>query len=126
MQSPSRVRIQNVDFEEAQTSHLVFQRLHPLWGLHDRIILSLMKGIDADIVPVRTKSIRSLSELLGNPSVGSETQKNILSSITLRLADASPAVREAAVEAVSKYALGQDNADVIHEYCSKLSARVMV
>ena len=86
----------------------------------------MMKGIDADFVPVRTKSIKSLSELLNNQTVSMDIQSKILLSITRRLADASPAVREASVEAVSKYALSQESLELIHEYCTKIASRIMV
>ena len=112
--------------EDAHTNHLIIQLLQPLWGLHDRIVLSMMKGIDADIVPVRTKSIKSLSELLNNQSVSLDIQSKILASITRRLADASPAVREASVEAISKYAASEERLELVHDYCSKIASRIMV
>lgn len=112
--------------EDAQISLGVVQMFDPLWGLHDRIIFSLMKGIDADSVPVRTKSIRTLSELLNNKTIGQHIQKKILYSISQRFADASPTVREVCVDAISKYALGQEDLGILLDYCAKISARIMV
>lgn len=111
---------------QLELAHEIIQRMDPLWSLHDRIIFSLMKGIDADSVPVRTKSIRTLSELLNNQSVEKNVRDKILFSISQRFADASPTVREVCVDAVSKYALGQDDIGVLVDYCTKISARIMV
>jgi hypothetical protein len=109
----------------AQLLFQLTQRMHPLWQLHDRIIFSLIKGIDADMVPVRTKSVRSLTELLCDTDVGTSIQSKILDAISNRLSDASPAVREACIEAISKYALGQGDEEILLRHCSRLAARIM-
>ncbi|KAJ3334688.1 Sister chromatid cohesion protein 2 [Kappamyces sp. JEL0680] len=105
--------------------HQFMQHLHPLWQLHDRIVLSIMKGVDADMVPVRTKSIRSLAELLGNHEVGKSLKMKILDAIAKHLSDVSPSVREVSIEAVAKYALGQDDVEILQKYCAMIASRVV-
>jgi hypothetical protein len=103
-----------------------FQNIHPLWQLHDKIIISLMKGFEADSVPLRTKSIRSLGEVLNDKFVSNDLKSRLFISISERLMDASPTVRETAIDAIGKYALDQINEAKGIEYCTLIASRIMV
>jgi len=102
------------------------QQIHPLWQLHDKIIISLMKGFEADSVPLRTKSIRSLGEVLNDPGVSDDLKSQLFLSISERLMDASPTVRETAIDSIGKYALDQTEVAVGISHCTLIANRVMV
>jgi hypothetical protein len=91
-----------VEFLQFQNSRLVTKN-------HDTIALFLSSGINSESVPVRTKSIKSLSELLLTNEVSKESQVLILESITQRITDSSPTVRDCAIESLTKVYLNEPN-----------------
>lgn len=80
-----------------------WKRTHPLWGIHDRILFSLMNGLAATEPAIRTKTVRSLVPLL--TSLPPPTNQSLLDAIATRLTDSSAIVREAAVDGICGYAL---------------------
>ncbi|KAJ3314315.1 Sister chromatid cohesion protein 2 [Boothiomyces sp. JEL0838] len=82
----------------------------------DRMILTLLKGIDLASITVRTKSIRCFSELLNSSSIPRNVHNTILQSIQNRLVDSSPTVRDAAMDVCGKYILSVDEDGVLAIY----------
>ncbi|KAJ3257614.1 Sister chromatid cohesion protein 2 [Boothiomyces macroporosus] len=82
----------------------------------DRMILTLLKGIDLASITVRTKSIRCFSELLNSSSIPRNVHSTILQSIQNRLVDSSPTVRDAAMDVCGKYILSVDEDGVLAIY----------
>ncbi|KAJ3273847.1 Sister chromatid cohesion protein 2 [Terramyces sp. JEL0728] len=82
----------------------------------DRIILTLLKGIDLASITVRTKSIRCFSDLLNSSSIPKNTQTAILHAVQNRLVDSSPTVRDAAMDVCSRYIQSQDEDQVLAMY----------
>ncbi|KAJ2997151.1 Sister chromatid cohesion protein 2 [Globomyces sp. JEL0801] len=101
-----------------------FQQSHNLSKLNDLILKSLIERIHGDNIPARTKSLRSMFELLIDSSISSSIRHLILQEVTHSLSDNSPTVRDASMEVVCRYLLSQDES-VLKTLISTASSRIM-
>ncbi|KAJ3321681.1 Sister chromatid cohesion protein 2 [Boothiomyces sp. JEL0866] len=94
----------------------MFIKSNACFKMLDRIILTLLKGIDLASITVRTKSIRCFSELLNSVFIPRTVHGAILQSIQNRLVDNSPTVRDAAMDVCCRYVLAHDEETVLNMY----------
>ncbi|KAK9348094.1 sister chromatid cohesion C-terminus-domain-containing protein [Lipomyces starkeyi] len=81
-----------------------YLKLLPLWKLYDRVMSEILRALDHPRIVSRTKGLRVLGLLLAkDPSILGNA--NVMDSVSSRLRDNSPQVRDAAVDIVGKYIL---------------------
>ncbi|KAJ8101405.1 sister chromatid cohesion C-terminus-domain-containing protein [Lipomyces tetrasporus] len=81
-----------------------YLKLLPLFKLYDRILSEILRALDHPRIVSRTKGLRVLGLLLAkDPSILGNA--NVMDSVSSRLRDSSPQVRDAAVDVVGKYIL---------------------
>ncbi|KAK9429976.1 sister chromatid cohesion C-terminus-domain-containing protein [Lipomyces doorenjongii] len=81
-----------------------YLKLLPLWKLYDRVMSEILRALDHPRIVSRTKGLRVLGLLLAkDPSILGNV--NVMDSVSSRLRDSSPQVRDAAVDIVGKYIL---------------------
>ncbi|KAG8956027.1 Sister chromatid cohesion protein 2 [Tulasnella sp. 424] len=95
--------------------------LQRLSGAHDAILNVTLNCLDAPVVFMRTKGLRALGQIINaDPEV--LRKANVKQAIENHLHDLSPAVRDAAVELVSKYIA--QSSDLAQEYYPVLADRI--
>ncbi|KAL8277535.1 hypothetical protein RQP46_010090 [Phenoliferia psychrophenolica] len=100
---------------------LQLSRSQPLAGLYKAILDRVIAASDSTVVAFRTKSLRAISLIVAqDPDLF--LQDDVSSSIRNRIVDASPAVRDAAIELVGKYVVGRPELAV--KYLPVISERI--
>lgn len=95
--------------------------LQRLSGAHDAILNVTLNCLDAPVVFMRTKGLRALGQIINaDPEV--LRKANVKQAIENHLHDLSPAVRDAAVELVSKYIA--QSSDLAQDYYPVLADRI--
>ncbi|KAG9017932.1 Sister chromatid cohesion protein 2 [Tulasnella sp. 427] len=95
--------------------------LQRLSGAHDAILNVTLNCLDAPVVFMRTKGLRALGQIMNvDPDVLGKA--NVKQAIENHLHDLSPAVRDAAVELVSKYIA--QSTDLTRDYYPVLADRI--
>ncbi|KAG0270356.1 Sister chromatid cohesion protein 2 [Actinomortierella ambigua] len=85
----------------------------PLFQSFDLLLSRILMTLEGGVVALRTKSLKSLS-LIVTGDYGVLSQQNVQKTISLRLQDSSPAVRDAAIDLVGKYML--EDKDILKAY----------
>ncbi|KAK9364794.1 sister chromatid cohesion C-terminus-domain-containing protein [Lipomyces kononenkoae] len=81
-----------------------YLKILPLYKLYDRVMSEILQALDHPRIVSRTKGLRVLGLLLAkDPSILGNA--NVMDSVSSRLRDSSPLVRDAAVDVVGKYIL---------------------
>ncbi|RKP38758.1 sister chromatid cohesion C-terminus-domain-containing protein [Dimargaris cristalligena] len=94
----------------------------PLYQSFDAILARILAALDLNIVAFRTKALKALGQIIGvYPVILS--QANVKAAINQRLQDSSPAVRDAAIELVSRYL--SHRPDIIQQYYRPISERIL-
>lgn len=88
----------------AEEKYMRFLYSRNLVQLYDRILSSILRSLNHSKINIRTKSLRVVSNLLAqSPDIFSMPQ--VQKSLSERIFDTSPQVRDAAVDIVGKYIL---------------------
>ncbi|KAF9974717.1 Sister chromatid cohesion protein 2 [Actinomortierella ambigua] len=95
----------------------------PLFQSFDLLLSRILLTLEGGVVSLRTKSLRSLS-LIVTGDYGVLSQQNVQRTISLRLQDTSPAVRDAAIDLVGKYML--EDKDILKAYYEIVGDRLSV
>lgn len=137
----------STDDEQPRIDLLNIQRSRsqPLVGLYQALLARVVAASESSAVSFRTKSLRGISlfvaedpELFLEVSLGgsggsgrrgfadafSRKQENVSASIQNRIVDASPAVRDTAIELVGKYVIGRPALAI--KYLPRISSRITV
>ncbi|KAG0238089.1 Sister chromatid cohesion protein 2 [Actinomortierella wolfii] len=93
----------------------------PLFQSFDLFLSRILLTLEGGVVSLRAKSLKSLS-LIVTGDHGVLSQQNVRKTIALRLQDASPAVRDAAIDLVGKYMLEDKN--ILKAYYEIISDRL--
>ncbi|WVQ82810.1 hypothetical protein IAT38_004942 [Cryptococcus sp. DSM 104549] len=108
--------------ETAAQASIAVSRGRSLQSAIDPILIALLSSMDNTIVAVRTKALRGVaSVVMVDPDVLGLPQ--IRQALEERLSDASPAVRDAAVELVGKYLVQKPK--LAMEYYPHIAQRTM-
>ncbi|GAA5904538.1 hypothetical protein JCM6882_004901 [Rhodosporidiobolus microsporus] len=96
-------------------------RLSSLAMMYEPLLERIVDASESAQVALRTKALRAVSLVVAqDPELFH--QANVRRSIENRMLDASPAVRDAAIELVGKYVVGRP--DLAKEYLPKLGERI--
>jgi DNA-binding protein Fis len=98
---------------------------YPIERAHNSMIAFLTSGLDSTNITVKSKSIRSINELIGNQQVSQDVQVYLVSKLRNLLTDHSPSVRDAVVEVLGKY-LEKLSGPKLSELYLVLCSRAMV
>ena len=95
-----------------------------LYNLKDILFGKLISCVSSDIVAIRTKSLKSIQEILvTRPEILNNS--NVYQAISARLADPSASVRDAAVDLLSKVLMKGDE-EALTRYYRILGERILV
>ncbi|TYJ53043.1 hypothetical protein B9479_006320 [Cryptococcus floricola] len=108
--------------EQAVQASIAVSRGRSLQGAIDPIIHTLLSTMSNTIIGLRTKALRGISSIVVvDPDVLRLPQ--IRHALEERLSDASPGVRDAAVELVGKYLVQKP--ELVPQYYQQIASRVM-
>lgn len=109
---------------ESVQNFVKLQNTKAVAKLYESVSLFLSSGINSEVVGTRTKSIRSLTELVLSNDVSLESIQLIVSSIIQRVSDTSPTVRDTAIDCLGRIYLSKPSKDSNHIY-SNISSRIL-
>lgn len=119
---PSRTKTAVTRTDVLSSSAYLTSRLQ-LFLSFDMLLSRILLTLECSLVVLRTKSLRALSLIVtGDYEV--LAQQNVRKTISLRLQDTSPAVRDAAIDLVGKYML--QDMKILRAYYEIVSDRISV
>lgn len=119
---PSRTKTTVTRKDVLSSSAYLTSRLQ-LFLSFDLLLSRILLTLECSLVVLRTKSLKALSLIVtGDYQV--LAQKNVRKTISLRLQDTSPAVRDAAIDLVGKYML--QDMKILRAYYEIVSDRISV
>ncbi|KAF9312157.1 Sister chromatid cohesion protein 2 [Podila horticola] len=117
---PSRTKTAVTRTDVLSSSAYLTSRLQ-LFLSFDMLLSRILLTLECSLVVLRTKSLRALSLIVtGDYEV--LAQQNVRKTISLRLQDTSPAVRDAAIDLVGKYML--QDMKILRAYYEIVSDRI--
>ncbi|KAJ1967681.1 Sister chromatid cohesion protein 2 [Dispira parvispora] len=106
----------------AQISLEILASRQSLYQSFDALLVRILAALDMNVVAFRTKALKALGQII-NAYPELLGQLNVKAGINQRLQDSSPAVRDAAIELVSRYLTHRPA--LIPQYYRPISDRVL-
>ncbi|KAJ1656805.1 Sister chromatid cohesion protein 2 [Dispira simplex] len=106
----------------AQITLEILASRQPLYQSFDALLVRILAALDMNVVAFRTKALKALGQII-NAYPELLGQLNVKAGINQRLQDSSPAVRDAAIELVSRYLTHRPA--LIPQYYRPISDRVL-